>query len=85
MKIGDHVKAKRRRMGYDQIYVAEQCGISKPTLLHLESNKNVTLQVAEKVCDFLNLKITIKDKDDGKTYLPKKYFPLKLEGTEQKD
>lgn len=56
---GLQVKAERKRLGHSQVWVAEQTGLNRKTVLDLESGRNVTLQAITQILSVLNLQLSI--------------------------
>lgn len=85
IEYGELIREERRLRGISQHALAREVGISHMTVIAIENNENVSINILEKVCERLGIKISFKTKTK-KNYektLRKKYYPARLQGTEQ--
>lgn len=84
IEYGELIREERRLIGISQHALAREIGVSHMTIIAIENNENVSINILEKVCDRLKIKILFKKpkKNYGKI-VRKKYYPARLQGSEQ--
>lgn len=63
-EIGKKIKDARRKKKISQAKMAEEVGCSFATVLALEKGRNTGTSILSKVCDKLELEITVEEKQN---------------------
>ena len=82
MKYGKMLKDTRRELGISQRSLADKLGISHMTVISMENDGNVCINILEKACEILDIQIIFKKRNNKESMsIPKKYYPRRQEDT----
>ncbi|WP_212768349.1 helix-turn-helix transcriptional regulator [Streptomyces argyrophylli] len=62
MTFGDTIRVARKRRGWSQMDLAEQAGVSRPTIARIEANRDVTTATVAKITQALGLTLELRDR-----------------------
>lgn len=57
----DAIRKKRKALGWTQAMLAGKVGVGWKSISYLENERNVNYHLLKKVCDVLDLEITLND------------------------
>lgn len=76
MKYGKLLRDARRELGISQRSLANELGISHMTVISMENDGNVSINILEKACERLDIQIIFKKRNNKESMsIPKKYYP----------
>lgn len=64
-KPGDRVRDARRARGWSQRELAEQAGVSRPTVARIEADQHVLMATLEKVAEALEMTVLLGHQPNG--------------------
>lgn len=62
MTIGEKIKSKRHSKNMTQTEIASHAGVSLPTIVRAEKDRDIAIRVLKKICDCLDLVLVVEDK-----------------------
>lgn len=62
MTIGEKIKSKRHSKNMTQTEIAFHAGVSLPTIVRAEKDRDIAIRVLKKICDCLDLVLVVEDK-----------------------